>query len=100
MERFFLNLKMERYGAETTPTRKKPARDVADYLLTFYNQKRLKRWAYMSPPEFERYASSNLRLCRHLADSIGCSETDQAFTANRLDGRGFLNRLHGGKTAG
>ena len=41
MERFFLNLKMERVWRRDYANQEEARRDVADYLLTFYNQKRL-----------------------------------------------------------
>ena len=65
MERFFLNLKMERVWRRDYANQEEARRDVADYLLTFYNQKRLNSaLGNMSPAEFEDNASSNLRLCR------------------------------------
>ena len=55
MERFFLNLKMERVWRRDYANQEEARRDVADYLMTFYNQKRLNSaLGYMSPAEFER----------------------------------------------
>lgn len=55
MERFFLNLKMERVWRKDYANHEEARRDVADYLLTFYNQKRLNSaLGNMSPAEFER----------------------------------------------
>ena len=55
MERFFLNLKMERVWRRDYANQEEARRDVADYLLTFYNQKRLNSaLGNMSPAEFER----------------------------------------------
>ena len=51
-------------------------RDVADYLLTFYNQKRLNSaLGNMSPAGLKDNASSNLRLCRLERLTLsGCSK--------------------------
>ena len=55
MERFFLNLKMERVWRRDYANQEEARRDVADYLLTFYKQKRLNSaLGNMSPAEFER----------------------------------------------
>ena len=55
MERFFLSLKMERVWRRDYANQEEARRDVADYLMTFYNQKRLSSTlGYMSPAEFER----------------------------------------------
>ena len=55
MERFFLNLKMERVWRKDYANHEEARRDVADYLMKFYNQKRLhSALGEMSPAEFER----------------------------------------------
>lgn len=55
MERFFLNLKMERVWRRDYANQEEARRDVADYIMTFYNQKRLNSaLGYMSPAAFER----------------------------------------------
>ena len=55
MERFFLNLKMERVWRKDYANQEEARWDVADYLLTFYNQKRLNSaLGNMSPAEFEK----------------------------------------------
>lgn len=55
MERFFLSLKMGRVWRRDYANQEEARRDVADYLMTFYNQKRLNSaLGYMSPAEFER----------------------------------------------
>ena len=55
MERFFLSLKMERVWRRDYANQEEARRDVVDYLMTFYNQKRLNSaLGYMSPAEFER----------------------------------------------
>ena len=55
MERFFLSLKMEQVWRRDYANQEEARRDVADYLMTFYNQKRLNSaLGYMSPAEFER----------------------------------------------
>ena len=55
MERFFLNLKVERVWRRDYANQEEARRDMADYLLTFYNQKRLNSaLGNTSPAEFER----------------------------------------------
>jgi transposase InsO family protein len=55
MERFFLNLTMERVWRRDYANQEEACRDVADYLMAFYHQKRLNSaLGNMSPAEFER----------------------------------------------
>lgn len=54
MERFFLNLKMERVWARDYANRLEAIRDVADYIVNFYNATRLhSSLGYCSPAEYE-----------------------------------------------
>jgi transposase InsO family protein len=55
MEHFFLSLKIKRVRRREYVNQKEARRDVADYLLTFYKQKRLNlARRNMSLAEFER----------------------------------------------
>jgi len=54
-ERFFLNLKMERVWQRDYANHQEAARDVADYIVTFYNDRRLNsRLNYVTPNAFEQ----------------------------------------------
>ena len=55
MERFFLNLKMERVWHRDYANHEEAMRDVMDYIVNFYNSKRLhSSIGYWSPNEYER----------------------------------------------
>lgn len=55
MERFFLNLKMERVWRRDYANQGEAMRDVADYIVEFYNARRLhSTLGYQSPNAFER----------------------------------------------
>lgn len=55
MERFFLNLKMERVWRRDYANQDEAIRDVADYIVEFYNARRLhSKLGYQSPNAFER----------------------------------------------
>ncbi len=55
MEHFFLSLKIKQVRRREYVNQKEARRDVADYLLTFYKQKRLNlARRNMSLAEFER----------------------------------------------
>lgn len=55
MERFFLNLKMERVWQRDYATHDEARRDITDYIVRFYNSQRLhSTLGYCSPAEFER----------------------------------------------
>ena len=59
MERFFLNLKMERVWQKDYANHAKASNDVADYIVSFYNAKRLhSKLGNMSPNAFERESTS------------------------------------------
>jgi putative transposase len=55
MERFFLNLKMERIGQHGYANHEEAKADIADYIINFYNPVRLhSTLRYRSPVEHER----------------------------------------------
>mgnify|MGYP003384505280 FL=1 len=55
MERFFLNLKMERVWQKDYANHDEARRDVADYIVGFYNNVRLhSTLGYLSPTAYER----------------------------------------------
>jgi transposase InsO family protein len=55
MERFFLNLKMERVWRKTYANHAEAINDVANYIVTFYNSTRLhSSLGYLSPNIFEQ----------------------------------------------
>ena len=55
MERFFLNLKMERVWLRDYANQQEAIGDVTDYIITFYNSQRLhSKLGYLSPNVFER----------------------------------------------
>lgn len=57
MERFFLSLKRERVWLRDYANQAEAQRDVADYIVNFYNSKRLhSKLGYRSPNKFERAA--------------------------------------------
>jgi putative transposase len=55
MERFFLNLKMERVWRQDYANHEEAMRDVTDYIVNFYNSRRLhSKLGYLSPNDYER----------------------------------------------
>ena len=59
MERFFLNLKMERVWQKVYANHSEAMTDVADYIVGFYNSIRLhSKLGNMSPNAFERESTS------------------------------------------
>ena len=57
MERFFLNLKMERVWQRDYANHPEAMLDIADYIVSFYNATRLhSALGYCSPAEYERRA--------------------------------------------
>ena len=59
MERFFLNLKMERVWQKDYANRAEATNDIADYIVGFYNSIRLNsNWANRHPNAFERESTS------------------------------------------
>ena len=62
MERFFLNLKMERVWQRDYANHLEAVNDVTDYIVNFYNAKRLHSVLnYMSPNDFERLPNTTKR---------------------------------------
>ena len=58
VERFFLNLKMERVWQRDYANQGEAERDVADYIVSFYNDRRLNSTlGYKSPNDFEKRAA-------------------------------------------
>ena len=59
MERFFLNLKMERVWQKDYANHGEAMSDVADYIVGFYNCRRLhSRLESLSPNPFERESAT------------------------------------------
>ena len=55
MERFFLNLKMERIWQRDYANHREAQRDITDYIVNFYNGIRLhSKLGYLSPTAYER----------------------------------------------
>ncbi len=55
MERFFLNLKMERVWQRDYANHTEAQRDVTDYIVGFYNKVRLhSKLGYLPPTDYER----------------------------------------------
>jgi putative transposase len=55
MERFFLNLKMERVWRQDYANHEEAMRDVTDYIVNFYNSRRLhSKLGYLPPNDYER----------------------------------------------
>ncbi|WP_022653557.1 integrase core domain-containing protein, partial [Aquaspirillum serpens] len=55
MERFFLNLKMERVWQRDYANHNEAIRDIADYIVTFYNNLRLhSTLGYLPPAVYEQ----------------------------------------------
>ena len=59
MERFFLNLKMERVWQRDYANHAEAINDVADYIVNFYNSVRLhSKLGYLSPNAFEHKSAT------------------------------------------
>ena len=59
MERFFLNLKVERVWQRDYVNHAEAINDVADYIVNFYNSVRLhSKLRYFSPNAFEHKSAS------------------------------------------
>lgn len=59
-ERFFLNLKMERLWRYSYANHAEAQRDIADYIVNFYNPTRLhSSLGYRSPMQFELQLSTH-----------------------------------------
>lgn len=70
MERFFLNLKMERVWQQDYANHSEAQRDITDYIVSFYNGTRLhSKLGYLSPAVYERkMAAMHLSRCLKLLD--------------------------------
>lgn len=63
MERFFLNLKMQRVWQTRYANHQEARHDIADYIMNFYNRTRLhSSLGYQSPTQFEAITSRQPRL--------------------------------------
>ena len=63
MERFFLNLKMERVWQKDYANHAEATNDIADYIVGFYNAVRLhSKLGNMSPNAFERESTSKTSI--------------------------------------
>jgi len=65
MERFFLNLKMERVWRRDYANHPEAIGDITDYIVGFYNSKRLhSSLGYLPPNGYERkWQNNNLSRC-------------------------------------
>jgi putative transposase len=55
IERFFLNLKMERVWRKTYANLEEARTDIGDYIINFYNERRLhSALNYLTPNQFEQ----------------------------------------------
>jgi len=62
MERFFLNLKMERVWQRDYANHAEAVNDIADYIVGFYNSHRLhSTLGYQSPNAYERISASEVK---------------------------------------
>ena len=60
MKRFFLNLNMERVWHRDYANLAEATKDIADYIVNFYNSIKLRsKLGNMSPNAFERKSTSN-----------------------------------------
>ena len=63
MERFFLNLKMERVWQTRYANHAEAKQDITDYIVNFYNSTRLhSKLGYRSPAQYEMLASPATQL--------------------------------------
>ncbi|HEM8811359.1 TPA: IS3 family transposase, partial [Klebsiella pneumoniae] len=63
MERFFLNLKMERVWQTRYANHTEAKQDITDYIVNFYNSTRLhSKLGYRSPAQYETLASPAAQL--------------------------------------
>jgi len=78
MERFFLNLKMERVWRKTYANQAEAMNDVADYIVVFYNNVRLhSRLGYLSPNVYEQQTVKQPILVSEKLDHYSiCSASD------------------------
>ena len=63
MERFFLNLKMERVWQTHYANHQEAVKDISQYIVAFYNGTRLhSSLGYLSPNEFEAKLTENKEI--------------------------------------
>jgi transposase InsO family protein len=63
MERFFLNLKMERVWQRDYANHGEAKRDITDYIVSFYNSTRLhSTLGYLPPAAYERKMAATLPI--------------------------------------
>lgn len=63
MERFFLNLKMERVWRRDYANYTEATKDIADYIVRFYNNDRLhSALGYLPPNQYERQNAQDLLI--------------------------------------
>lgn len=63
MERFFLNLKMERVWQRSYANHHEARCDIADYIVSFYNCTRLhSKQGYLPPAAYERKMAAVLPI--------------------------------------
>ena len=63
MERFFLNLKMERVSQQKYANHQEAAKDITDYIIGFYNCQRLhSTLGNLSPVNYENLTSTNIPI--------------------------------------
>ncbi len=64
MERFFLNLKMERVWQKAYANHAEAKRDVTDYIVGFYNNVRLhSTLGYLPPTAYEHQTAAKQPIC-------------------------------------
>ena len=100
MERFFLNLKMERVWQKAYANHSEAMADVAAYIIGFYNCERLhSKLGNLSPNAFERESTSkNLSNCPKLLDHYISAVADEKPGNNHamsVDAGGKFCRLFG-----
>ena len=64
MERFFLNLKMERVWRRQYANHNEAMRDVTDYIVNFYNSRRIhSSLGYLTPNDYEMKMAEQQPIC-------------------------------------
>ena len=81
MDRFLLNLKMERVWQQDYANHAEASNGIADYIVGFYNSTRLhSKLGNMSPNAFERESTSeNPSNCPKLLAHYSLGEIDSSF---------------------
>jgi transposase InsO family protein len=95
MERFFLNLKMERVWQRDYANHQEAIRDVTDYIVGFYNRQRLhSTLGYLSPNRYERQMTEKQLILVSLCFLLR-TYRDQYSEVNRIDRQGYLIKKSG-----